>query len=173
MQDWQKLGEETVYSGYRTIVRKKFRLPDNTEADFDIRRDKAVVCMFALTPDQKVVIAKQYRPGQERVLWELPGGIVDADETPEQAAKRELLEETGYSGSFKHLASSPNDCYSTLVRHHFVVKDARLIQDQQLGKHEFVEVVLAPLDQFKQILHAGELTDSETAYRALEHLKLH
>jgi ADP-ribose pyrophosphatase len=58
--------------------------------------DYAVV--VALTDDERVLIVRQYRPAVERDTLELPSGIVDPGETPEAAARRELLEETGYQG---------------------------------------------------------------------------
>ncbi len=52
--------------------------------------------VLAITPDERVLIVRQYRPAVERYMLELPSGLVDPGETPEQAARRELLEETGY-----------------------------------------------------------------------------
>ena len=58
--------------------------------------DYAVV--VAITEEQRVLIVRQYRPAVERDTLEFPSGIVDPGETPEAAARRELLEETGYQG---------------------------------------------------------------------------
>lgn len=69
-----KPGEAPYYS---------LRLPDYT----------AVV---AITEEHRVLAVRQYRPAVERYTIELPAGLVDAGETPEAAARRELLEETGY-----------------------------------------------------------------------------
>lgn len=55
------------------------------------------VSVVALTPDRHLVLVRQYRPVVERVTLELPSGHVDAGETPEEAARRELLEETGFT----------------------------------------------------------------------------
>lgn len=55
------------------------------------------VAVVALTPQRDLVLVKQYRIVVERETFELPSGHVDAGETPEQAARRELLEETGMS----------------------------------------------------------------------------
>jgi ADP-ribose pyrophosphatase len=54
--------------------------------------------VVALTGDQRVLIVRQYRPALERETLELPSGIVDPGETPLESARRELLEETGYTG---------------------------------------------------------------------------
>jgi ADP-ribose pyrophosphatase len=69
-------GEEPYYS---------LRLPD-------------YVSVVALTGEQRVLIVRQYRPAVERDTLELPSGLVDPGETPEEAARREVLEETGYEG---------------------------------------------------------------------------
>jgi ADP-ribose pyrophosphatase len=48
--------------------------------------------------EEEIVLVKQYRPPLERVCIELPAGLIDAGETPEESALRELHEETGYVG---------------------------------------------------------------------------
>ena len=98
---WKKIKEELFRAGFRKLVKKTFQLPDNRVVDFDIKQEGPVVCILALTKDNKIVLAKQFRPGPEKVLLELPGGSVDTGETPEEAAKREFLEETGYTGMIK------------------------------------------------------------------------
>ena len=52
--------------------------------------------VVALTDEQQVLIVRQYRPAVERYTLELPSGLIDPGETPAEAARRELLEETGY-----------------------------------------------------------------------------
>ena len=56
--------------------------------------DFAVV--VAVTEQGELVIERQYRHGIEKVIWELPAGAIEPGEDPQEAAKRELLEETGY-----------------------------------------------------------------------------
>ena len=55
--------------------------------------------VIALTAEGRVLAVRQYRPAVERFTIELPSGIIDAGETPEASARRELVEETGYEAS--------------------------------------------------------------------------
>jgi 8-oxo-dGTP pyrophosphatase MutT (NUDIX family) len=56
-------------------------------------------CAVALTPDRQVVMVEQYRRGVDRLVLELPAGIIDPGETPMASARRELAEESGYQAT--------------------------------------------------------------------------
>ena len=169
---WKKLKQEPIKTGYRKIIRKTFEMPDGKTADFDIKDEGQVVCVLALTPEKNVLLVQQYRPGPEKVLLELPGGGIEAGETPAQAAARELLEETGFAGELKLVGSSFECAYSSIYRHNFVATNCRKIQDQNLDATEFAEVVEMSLPDFRAHLRSGELTDVEVGYLGLDFLKL-
>ena len=55
--------------------------------------------ILPITKEKKVVFVEQYRPGTDSITLELPGGMADLNEKPINSAKRELLEETGFSSN--------------------------------------------------------------------------
>src|SRR3990167_3484347 len=113
---WKKLKEVSYRAGYRKMLKRTFELPDGRVVDFDVKDEGRPVCVLALTTENKVVLAKQFRPGPEKVLLELPGGGIEDGEEPEDAIRRELLEETGYAGDIKFIGTSLCCAYSTRVR---------------------------------------------------------
>jgi ADP-ribose pyrophosphatase len=169
---WKKIKEEPFKAGFRKLIKKTFEMPDQKIADFDIKHEGPAVCILAITAEQQIILAKQFRPGPEKILLEMPGGMVDKGESPEQAAKRELLEETGYTGDFEFVGKSLDCAYSNMIRYNFVAKNCHKIQEQKLEDNEFVEIVEMNLTDFRKHLQSGQLTDVESCYLCLDYLKL-
>lgn len=167
---WEKLREEVIRHGYRALIKRTYRLPDTTVADFEIKREAPVVCVVAVTVDGGIILARQFRPGPEAVLLELPGGAVEDGETPLAAIQRELLEETGYTGDFQYLGQSFHCAYSTRISHAFVATACHKVAEPKLDAHEVIEVVELPLDAFKEYVRGGQMTDTGAAYHALDFL---
>ena len=150
---WEELSREIAFQKYsRKIEKVMFTLPDGKESDFYIKKEGPATAILALTPDQQVILVKQFRPGPKEVLNEMPGGYVDANETPEQAALRELLEETGYQGKAQLVTEALDCAYSTMRRYCVVVTDCKKVAEQKLDATEFAEVILVSLTEFRKIL---------------------
>lgn len=170
MEPWKRLDETIVYSGYRKLSRRLYRLPDGQAAEFEIRLEPLVVCILPVTDEQMVILARQFRPGPEAVLLELPGGGVEPGEAPEAAARRELMEETGYEGDLHFTGETLSSAYSTMRRYNFVALHCKRVSDPRLDAEEFIEVVEMPLVAFRDHLRGGQLTDVATGYLGLDFL---
>lgn len=146
-----------------TYLRPRFRL-DKCELPngkvfepmvFEFRTWAAVV---AVTKTQEVVLIKQYRHGAQEVLWEFPGGVVDEDENPLDGARRELLEETGYTSSniIEVGKFYPNPANQINLMYGFLAYDVQRTAQQQLDDAEDIEVHLVPLDELVAMTKRGE-----------------
>ena len=168
--EWKKISEKIFKAGYRTMIDRVFIMPDGREETYTVQQEREVGCILPLTADGRVVLAKQYRPGPEKLILELPGGGIEEGEDPLEAAKRELLEETGYVGDVSIVGTGLQSAYSTMKRYHCVARNCRKISESKPDQNEIIEVTLMSMEDFRKHLQSGELTDVATGYRALDEL---
>lgn len=175
MIPWERTISDTQTKiGYRTIVHKSFFAPDGTVRTYDIVNPigTEVGLVVAITPEKKVIVAEQFRPGPEKIMLELPGGFANPGETPEQTARRELKEETGYvSERFQYLGPVYKDGYSNGVWHVFAAFDCTLAGPSETDDGEFVDVHLISIAELIQNAQTGKMTDSGGVLLAYELLK--
>jgi len=134
------------------------------------------VMIFALTMMQEVVLVREYRHGIQKTILQLPGGSVDEGESPLEAAKRELLEETGYqSNTFIEIGQvNPNPANYSNTMYAFLALDVGWAHDHKLDEADQVELVLTPFDDVITMAKSGELLHSltiSTIFFVLAHLK--
>jgi ADP-ribose pyrophosphatase len=118
------------------------------------------VNIVALTAAEEVVMVRQYRPGIGRTILELPGGVVEADDaSPLAAARRELLEETGYTSDniLETGHVSPNPASFNNLTYSFLALDARPVAAPHLDDGELVSTELWPLTRVIALAREGEL----------------
>ena len=118
------------------------------------------VNVIALTSANEIVLVQQYRFGTASYTLELPGGLVDPDESPIKAAERELEEETGYTCGEKLIPLGKigqNPVFMDSYVHHFLALDVKLTKQQTLDAGENIEVILMPLEELKFRWQKGEI----------------
>ncbi len=170
---WRRAGaDEVAYDGFARILRRPLLLPDGREAVWDIHDTPPTVSVLALTDDHHVVLVEQYRPGPDRVVLSLPGGLVDHGEEPVAAGLRELREETGYAVGAAELVASIDPPSHTQPRHVVLARGAHHVGDQRLDELEEIAVVLVPVAELRRRLPSGRLGATEQTYLALDHAGL-
>lgn len=170
---WQEISRETVFQKYgRKVEKVLYRLPDGTESDFYIKNEGPAICIVALTKDTHVILARQFRPGPNEILLELPGGGIEAGETPKQAIERELLEETGYRGTAQLITECLDCAYSTMRRYCFVATECEKAAEPKNTTSEITEPILLSIPEFRNLLKSGKITDVEVGYLGLDFLGL-
>jgi ADP-ribose pyrophosphatase len=170
-QPWEPLAERPRTGGWLPVNTRTYRMPDGSVSDWDIHVPSfTTVAVLALTADDQVVVTRQFRPGPDRVLLDLPGGIVDPGEDIGQAAVRELREETGYSASSLEIAGGTWAFGASTWRRHVAIARGCRLADAvtSWGGDEYCEPVLLSLGDFRQLLRSGETTDVDLGYLALD-----
>ncbi|NIN67707.1 MAG: NUDIX domain-containing protein [Anaerolineae bacterium] len=132
------------------------------EHDFHVLESPDWVNVIALTPDQEVVMVRQYRHGNRGMCLEIPGGLAESGDTAEDAARRELLEETGYeAGDIVFLGSAcPQPAILNNRSITYLAPDVRQAQTPELDDTEDIEVVLVPLSEIPNLIRKGEITNA-------------
>ena len=150
-------------------------LPNGTLIDsYFVRESRGFAIVAALTPERRVVLVRQYKHGIAQIVLELPAGMIDADETPEDCAVRELAEETGYAGDppqlLRSLFADPSG--SNAVFHVFLIENATPAFAQSLDTTEAIEVETATLAELQAAVRDGRIGSGSqvaAAYILLDH----
>jgi ADP-ribose pyrophosphatase len=174
---WRVVGSEIVIeTPYLRLRRDQIELPDGHRVDsYFVRESRGFCVIFALTPDWRVPLVRQYKHGIGQTVLELPAGAIDPEESPATCARRELAEETGYAGDEpEHLASFAFDpTGSDTYFHVFLVRGAQPTQAQCLDPTEQIEVELATLDELRRYVRDGTIrvgTHVAVVYYVLDRL---
>jgi ADP-ribose pyrophosphatase len=173
MIEWQKISQYIKRVGYRPLIFKTFKLPDGNTREFTTfgaidSRDAAVI---ALTEDKQVIIARQYRPGPEQLMDELPGGAVEPGEDIETGARRELKEETGFaSKQFSYLGKCYRSAYENSTTHYYLALNCYKEGEPEPDEFEYIEVATIPIEQLIANARNGKMIDSPAVLLAMEML---
>ncbi|WP_135821222.1 NUDIX domain-containing protein [Halostella litorea] len=168
---WETLDSRVAYEcpGF-DVVREDARLPDGTVTDFDYLSEGESVVVLPFTPDGDVVVVEEWRQAVKRVNRALPaGGLEPVDDDRDDAARRELAEETGYeAGTVERLTSvEPANGFADAVFHYYVARGCTPTGEQSLDDDETIRVDTAAFDDLREAVRTGELRDGRSALGVL------
>jgi len=171
LRPWRRRSIEPAGS-YRVFQVRRLELEDEQgrpRGDAYVLSSGEWCNVVAVTPDDQVVLVWQYRFGSDALSLEIPGGVVDPGETPIQAARRELLEETGYTADTLEplLVLAANPAIQDNRCHTFLARGARRTAQTRFDAQEELETVLVPAARVADLLDGGQVTHS-LVHSALE-----
>ena len=155
---------ETVYDGVLLEVhRDRVRLPDGSEAPREYIRHPGAVGVVPLFDDGSVLLERQFRYPHRREFIEIPAGKVDPGETHLATARRELLEETGYTADeWRRLGVIHTSIAYTDEAIELFLARGLSLQQRKLDDGEFLEILIVPFGEAVDMIRDGRITDAKT-----------
>ena len=163
IKPWQRLDSETVYScRIFSLQKNRSRSPRTGKThDFFVLDSREWVNIIPVTPNEEVVLIRQYRHGTDDITLEIPGGMVDQEDvSPLHAARREMQEETGYDTDdiIPLGAIHPNPAIQANRCHSFLARNVEKISEPHFDTTEETEVTLVPVSELPEIVRQGRIT---------------
>lgn len=161
-----EISSTTVFKGALLEVRKdRVLLPNGKESTREYVVHPGAVVILAFLDNGNLLFERQFRYPLRRVFLELPAGKIDPGEATIDTARRELLEETGYTANEWEYLGLMHPCigYSDERIEIFSARGLQLIGDKQLDHNEFLEVVELSPEAAKQAVWNGQITDAKTS----------
>ena len=159
LRRWKILSSHyVVRDRWVTLRADRCELPSGAVIDpYYVQEAQDWIQVVAFDTSERVLVTRQYRHAGGFVSTELPCGTVEAGETPEAAARRELLEETGCSAAqlLALPALSPNPARFANRIHAFVATGTRAVQPAVKDETEVIEFEFLPVQEVLGLIDAG------------------
>ena len=158
---WEiKSSEYALDCKWLKVRKDRIKMPTGVELDdFYVLEYPDWINIIAITTDGYYVLERQYRHGLQKTSLEICAGTIEKGEDPLIAAKRELLEETGYGeGEWSlFMTSAPNPAAMTNVNYTFIAKGVKKITEQHLEHSEDIDILLVSENELISYMINGEI----------------
>ena len=155
-----KKTERILESEFVKVDKDDVVLPRGREiTDFYKVTIKDCAAIVAITPDNHIILKKEYRHCYGEELIEIPAGVLEASEDPIQAAKRELEEETGYVGKkWTYLGKTvESSAKLTDYMYIYLAEDCKKVSSQKLDYGEDIEVIEVEFEKAVEMIMNNEI----------------
>ncbi len=145
----------------------RVELEDGSYAPREVVEHKPAVSILPKDRENNVYLVRQYRHAVGQELLEVPAGLMEEGETPEEAALRELREETGALGTVRYVGDyypTPGYCEEII---HLFLANVESFGDTDPDEDEFLQTVKMPFDEFYRKVYDGTIRDGKTIALAL------
>ena len=166
------ISSKIVHDGHIRVRVDEVEFPDGRRTTREIVEHRGVIVVVPIDDAGNVLMVRQYRYAVGKELLEIPAGGIDGQETPEQAAIREMQEETGYLpqklvklGGFY---SAPG--YTSEFMHLFLatgLSASRLVAEDT----EEIKLERLPVSKIRQTIASGKIEDAKTIAGLLMYLE--
>ncbi len=144
------------------------RFPDGSTGQLEMIRHPGAAAVVPMlddpaAPDPRVLLIRQFRHAADGIIWEVPAGRLDAGESPEACARRELAEETGMrAGRLERLTTIYTTPGFTDERIHLFLAGGLEEGDHRREADEFMELRPTPWSEAMRLIERGEIMDGKT-----------
>ena len=169
--DRQILHRGRVYN----LIRENVTLDNGVTTDMEFVEHPGATAIIPMLDESRIILLKQYRHALRKYIWEIPAGTIDPQESVINCAKRELIEETGYSAEqWQKLGEmTPVPGYSDERIHIYLATDL-LLAGQNLDKDEIINIHEIEFNEALEMVNAGKIQDAKSItglFLALNRLK--
>ena len=166
------ISSEKVYAGrILDVAIEKHVMPDGRNANFEIIHHPGGAAILPILPDGRVLLIQQFRPAIGKMVYEIPAGRLEPNESAQECAGRELIEEVGYSAAqivpLGGFWSTVGFCDEYI---HLFLGRGLTATVQALEPDEVIELCPMPLVEALEKIENGEILDSKTQLALLRFL---
>ena len=149
------ISSETLFTGFLKLTKDTLRCRNDSACEYlVVSSAPASVAIIAMTARKEILLTREYRHAVAKTVIGLPGGNLNDGEDPVEGAKRELIEETGYSAKNWHIIGSTHPLPGIFAHttHIVFAECISLNKHKQLEDSEFIESYLCPYDNIVETL---------------------
>jgi ADP-ribose pyrophosphatase len=167
----RSLSQEIKYIGrILNVIHRRIQFSAKKIIEYEVLHRSNIAIVVPLLPSGDIVLIKQFRASIEQIIWEFPAGSIEAGESPLEAAKRELAEETGYAATEARLVrkfyTAPHFCDEEVF---VFIANVSTCEYPNLQEKEVITSHVVNIAQLNTAYQKGEIIDAKTiiAYHAL------